>query len=337
MAGRPAVPAAVALAATAVLVVACTSSPTSEPGVATAGGGGSADAGDAETVLYLPWEEALARLDTETVEWITAFAETVPGELPEHALPQVHFIDPPSFETGSAHSDFVVPLADGMLQAQFVLGNPSTRRNKVETILCLRNHEQTPCGAGADTWDVALPGMTMAFFPLRLRAEAGDRLSVLLIPTEQPGYPFPWATLFTMFAERRPPAATASVEAPPHERVWPWEGCGFARVLMDPPPIESHRMPVAVTRDAELFLLLERCEEDETLRLLAIGDRRDVVPVPGVLWSSTLRMAGRTALIPIDPAWFNGVSELQIVVLREEYGSGRGLSAWFSDAVGFSQ
>lgn len=284
-------------------------------------------------ISYIPWSDGLNELDAETVEWVAGFTESVPDDLPEYALPQVHFIDPTGFATGG---EFTAPIVDGAVRVRFVVGNPSMRRNRAETILCLRNYEQTPCGADEDTWDVALPGMTMAFFALHLRANAGDRFHVLLIPSEQPGYPFPSAVSFPIFAERRPPLAAVSVEAPRHERVWPWEGCGFARILIDLPPIESHRIPVTVARDAELFLLLERCEEDETLRLLAIGDRGEVVPVPGMLWNSTLRMASRTALIPIDPAWFSGVSEFQIVVLRDEFGSGRGSNAWFSDAVSFA-
>ena len=85
-----------------------------------------------------------------------------------------------------------------------------------------------------------------------------------------------------------------------------------------------------------LFLLVESCQPNEVVRLVAIGDRRSVVPVPSALWSSPVTLRGTTALLPIDPGWFGGFDEFQVLVVRDTFGQGLGRSFWFADAVTFA-
>ena len=284
---------------------------------------------------YVEWNEAMAGLPPETVEWIANFSDSVPEVLPELALPQVHFIDAGGRRPISG--DLVLEAgSDGFADAHLLIGNPSSRDNRAESVVRLRNSEQIACAPDASVWELAVPAQTVAFLPLEIEASAGDRLDILLIPSEQAGYPFPFSVSFLMFVGHRSSIAVA-VAVTPSERVWPFDGCGFARVLHDPPPLETVRNPPTTERNAALSLLIETCEPNETMRLVAIGDRHRVISIDDPIWRSPVTVEGQTALTPLESAWFSDAQEFQIVVIRDEFGNGHGPIAWFSDAISFEE
>ncbi len=283
---------------------------------------------------YVAWDEALTRFDAETAEWVGGFASSVPKSLPERALPQIHFIALNGARPIEAAP--ILPTKDGEVRAQLVVGNPSARTNRAQQIVCLRNGEQIPCASGVTAWRLAVPGESVAFVPLDLEGVAGSRVDVLLIPSEQAGYPFPEAVSFPLFIEPGT-EPRAEVELASIARVWPFDGCGFARVIHDPPPLETVRNPSVTKRDAELILLIEFCDPGETVQLVAVGDRRRVIPIDEPVWREPLRISEQTALIPIDASWFADVEEFQIFVMRNEFGGNRGPAGWFTTAISFGE
>jgi hypothetical protein len=227
-------------------------------------------------VEYIAWETGLAQLDDSTVAWIEGFAASVPAKIPTNALPQVHFLA--SMTEGSsmrelAAVDHVVPQsADGVIHARFVLGNPSGQQSsRSESVLCLLNHVQVPCRPDARTWNLAPPARTMVFLPLEIPAEIGDRIDLVLMPSEQPGYPFPLSLVFPTFVGHRDLRLEGDLQIPGLERIWPFEGCGLAKVLREAPPLDDgHRLPVNVGREESLSLLIESCQAGERVRLLRL-------------------------------------------------------------------
>jgi hypothetical protein len=98
---------------------------------------------------YVGWDEVVGELDAETAGWVTGFEASMPQTLPELALSQVHFIDAGLGRPLSG--DFVLqPDDDGIVKARLVIGNPSYRSNRTESVVCLRNSAQVACGRDAD-------------------------------------------------------------------------------------------------------------------------------------------------------------------------------------------
>ena len=284
---------------------------------------------------YIGWDEVVGELDAETADWVTSFAASVPETLPELALPQVHFVDAGLGRPLSG--DFVLqPDEDGIVEARLVIGNPSYRANRTESVVCLRNFVQVACGRDADVWELAVPAEAVALLPVAVEGSAGDRIDMLLIPSEQTGYPFPFSVSFLAFIGHSS-HATALTNVAATERVWPFEECGIARILHDRPPLDMVRNPSVTQRDAELFLLIESCEPEETVRLVAIGDRRRVVQIDEPEWRSPVRVTGETALLRVDLSWFSDVDEFQIVVIRDVFGNGHGPVSWFSGTISFEE
>lgn len=298
--------------------------------------GGARDTEESSTprqerrLSVLGWDDGLKRLSTEMAEFVQGFAESVPAELPTHAIAQTHFLDPDSFT-----SPHILPINDGIVDTTLIIGNPSAKANVV-SIVCLRNSRQIPCSSTGNSAlnDLSVPSNAMAFIPITITSELGDRIDLLILPIEQVGLPFQTSVGIPAFASARRPMAPV-VKIPERNRVWPFEGCGFARLLKQRPPIDSHMIPGTVARDSELFLLIETCAPDERVRLAVVGDRRGVVDIQEDLWKMDVQLEGTTALIPLDLSAFENMDEIQVVVLRDSFGDGAGRSAWFSDAVAF--
>lgn len=276
------------------------------------------------------FEEGLGRLDEETREWVTGFAATVPAEIPEHARASAQFII-------DAPQDQVYPIADGSVRETVVLANYGPRPMG-QVLLCLRNGKPTSCGSAPT--DSLIPPRSIAFVDLEISATTGDRLDVLIVPDNQVGGPRGGTGLGKkLFVGERPaPAAARPVPEAETERAWPWEGCGFARLLRDPPPWrESVRLPADVDRGADIFLLIERCPgPPETLTLIPIADASRVIEMEGEVWGGPIRMEGSTLLVRVPGEDLAGLHEFQVVVLRERFGNGEGRPVWFSDAAGLN-
>ncbi len=279
-------------------------------------------------VRTFSFEEGLGRLDEETREWVTGFAASVPAEMPEHARAWAHFII-------DAQRDRVYPIVGGSVRETLVLGNYGPRPIG-QALLCLRNGQPASCGSARA--DSLIPPLAFDFVDLEIAAETGNRLDVLIVPDNQVGSGLGGTghgkTLFA--GERSSPAPGRLVPEAETERAWPWDGCGFARLLRDPPPWrESVRLPRKVDRGADVFLLIERCPgPPETFTLIPIADASRVIQLGGAVWDGPIQMVGSTLLVRVSGEDLAGLHEFQVVVLRGHFGPDEGRSVWFSDAAG---
>ena len=303
------------------LLLACTSRPAVH----------APDAGLVVWKDFVEWQTGLAKLDSNRAEFVTNFADSIPSQLPDSALPQVNFLD---FDGAVAPGFVASPSVDGMTRVSFVIGNPSQRANRTESVLCFLNQRQHPCRLGVNGWSLSIPARSFAFLPLDIDARTGDRIDVFLVPSNQPGYPFPSSLGFPAFVQRKQDMIPQS-DLAPRSRVWPFEGCGSAHILQTQPPIQEQKLPVNVMRDTPLYLDIELCQPDQVVRLVAIANRQEEVLVNAPVWQAPVKIHGTTALIPIDSSWFADANELQIAVVMNDFGSGQS-AIMFSDAVSFA-
>ena len=282
-------------------------------------------------VRTLRFEKGLHLLDEETREYVMGRTRTRtgPAEIPEHARASIEFIiDRPR--------DGVHQIVGGSVRETLVLGNYGPWPMG-QVLLCLRNGRPTVCGSAPAA--SRIPPATVDVVHLDIAAATGDRIDVLIVPDNQ--VPGPWGTghSFLLFAGGRssPPAGRPAPEVET-ERAWPWDGCGFARLLRDPPPWhEGVRLPVRVDRGADVFLLIERCPgPPETLTLVPIADASRVIKLEGAVWSGPIQVVSSTIVVRIRGEELATLHEFQVAVLRERFGSGEGRAVWFSNAAGLS-
>ncbi len=275
------------------------------------------------------FERGLHLLDEETREYVMGRTRTGPVPIRENARASIEFIiDRPR--------DGVHQIAGGSVRETLVLGNYGPWPMG-QVLLCLRNGRPTVCGSAPAAR--LIPPATVDVVHLDIAAATGDRIDVLIVPDNQ--VPGPWGTghSFLLFAGGRssPPAGRPVPEAET-ERAWPWDGCGFTRLLRDPPPWhEGVRLPVRVDRGADVFLLIERCSgAPETFTLVPIADASRVIELEGAVWSGPIQMVGSTLVVRVRGEDLAGLREFQVAVLCERFGSGEGRAVWFSNAAGLS-
>ena len=278
------------------------------------------------------FERGLHLLDEETREYVMGRTRTRTGPVPigENARASIEFIiDRPR--------DGVHQIAGGSVRETLVLGNYGPWPMG-QVLLCLRNGRPTVCGSAPAA--SRIPPATVDVVHLDIAAATGDRIDVLIVPGNQVGRPLgDIGRSFTLFAgERSSPPAGRPVPEAETERAWPWDGCGFTRLLRDPPPWrESVRLPAKVDRGADVFLLIERCPgPPETLTLVPIADASRVIKLEGAVWSGPIQMVSSTIVVRIRGEDLAGLREFQVAVLRERFGSGEGQAVWFSDAAGLT-
>ena len=174
-------------------------------------------------------------------------------DLPEYARVWIQFII-------DAPRDRVFRSSAAPFGRRLVLGNLGPRPIG-QAVLCLRNGRPTVCGSAPAA--SRIPPATVDVVDLEIAAVIGDRIDVLIVPDNQvrrpaEGHRAAASRCSRVSGRSRRPAGSAP-EAET-ERAWPWDGCGFARLLRDPPPWrESVRLPRKVERGADVFLLIERC------------------------------------------------------------------------------
>ncbi|MQA00374.1 MAG: hypothetical protein GEU80_13780 [Dehalococcoidia bacterium] len=274
-------------------------------------------------VTYIPWDEALERLPEHQADIAAGAASSVPETIPEYAVALAHFWVPNSDDT-------LYRQSGDRVTAEFFVANTSSRPNPNVQVLCLGDLDLIDCSPDHASWNLDVPGMTAAFLQVNIDSSSYSRFELLLLPSAPAGYPLPWSTKFALEVGAGAPAERPTAALPAHERVWPWEGCGFIRILIEPPPTDRHRLPVNVDADSPLYALIESCRPDIEVDLVAIADRERVIELPGL--PSRVRLDGETGVLEFEPS--HDIDELQILGLvvgpvdRERQG-------WFSDMATF--
>ena len=274
--------------------------------------------------------KGLHLLDEKTRARVAGRTHTRTTDLPEYARVWIQFII-------DAQRDRVFQIVGGAVRETLVIGNLGPRPIG-QAVLCLRNGKPASCGS--DPAASRIPPATVAVVDLQIAAAIGDRIDVLIVPDNQADGPLRGTGIgIPLFAGERPaPAVGRLVPEAETERAWLRDGCGFARLLRDPPPWrEAVRLPANVDRGADVFLLIERCPgPPETLTLVPIADASRVIKLEGAVWDGPIQMVGSTLVVRIPGEELAGLHEFQIAVLRERFGSGEGLAVWFSDAAGLT-
>ncbi|TAK79090.1 MAG: hypothetical protein EPO16_02485 [Dehalococcoidia bacterium] len=124
---------------------------------------------------------------------------------------------------------------------------------------------------------------------------------------------------------------------PDHERVWPWSGCGFVRVLLDDPPISSHRLPRDVAAGFNLHLLFEACPEmvGSLLELVVIKDASSVEGLSEYTRGESpgsIALESETALLDLPIQERETSQTLQVVALVTPPAPGQ-KRVWFADTI----
>jgi hypothetical protein len=261
-----------------------------------------------------PFDEMLPRLPEENQSLLLELAGTVPEPLPELAFASTVFLEP---DIPHPERDSIVPLENGFVRMEIGMANPGSNYNQ-PNVLCLRNGDQVACAPEVDVWAVSLPPKTLAFIPIRISAQPGDKLTFLFVPENESKRLFVGSQMLWAYAAEMPVEGTAPVEAPtppPQQEVF--GGCDVNLLLPDVSAADSYRIPGEQTRGTVLQLLINICEpaSEDYVYLVPYIDRRQVVDLPGPIWRSPVRLAYPSTVIPVDTGNLGQANEFQIAIV----------------------